>query len=49
MTVEEAQRTLKATALDGASEPYSADWWQMRSPQELREIIKRGFGARHRI
>ena len=44
MTVEEAQRTLKATALDGASEPYSAEWWQMRSPQELREIIKRGFG-----
>jgi hypothetical protein len=44
MTVEETQRTLKATALDEASERYSADWWQMRSPQELREIIKRGFG-----
>ena len=37
-----------ATALppqDAAPEPYSAEWWQARTPNELREIIKRGFGV----
>jgi hypothetical protein len=29
---------------DIALEPYSAEWWQARTPTELREIIKRGFG-----
>ena len=27
-----------------APEPYSAEWWQARTPNELRDIIKRGFG-----
>lgn len=26
-----------------APEPYSAEWWQQRSAQELRDIIKHGF------
>ena len=29
---------------DAAPEPYSAEWWQARTPNELRDIIKRGFG-----
>jgi CHASE3 domain sensor protein len=28
-----------------APEPYSAEWWQVRTPNELRDIIKRGFGV----
>ena len=31
--------------LDTAVEPYSAEWWQHRSAEELRDIIKRGFSG----
>ena len=30
---------------DAAPDPYTAEWWQARTPSELREIIKRGFGV----
>lgn len=26
-------------------EPYSAGWWQLRTAEELRDIIKRGFSG----
>ena len=26
-----------------APDPYSAEWWQQRSAEELRDIIKHGF------
>ena len=28
-----------------ASEPFSAAWWQNRTAEELRDIIKRGFAG----
>ena len=42
MNVDE---TATAPSSEGfASEPYSAEWWEARTPNELRDIIKRGFG-----
>lgn len=30
---------------DTSAEPYSAEWWQQRTAEELRDIIKRGFAG----
>jgi hypothetical protein len=38
------ETTTALAAQDAAPEPYTAEWWQARTPNELREIIKRGFG-----
>ena len=41
----DAEETTTASApQDAAREPYSAEWWAARTPNELRDIIKRGFG-----
>ena len=40
--------TLAVTITRGANdshEPYSADWWEIRTAEELRDIIKRGFAG----
>jgi hypothetical protein len=42
MDVDEA--TFAHPPQDAAPEPYTAEWWQARTPNELRDIIKRGFG-----
>jgi hypothetical protein len=42
MDVEET--TSLSPLQEAAPEPYSAEWWQARTPNELRDIIKRGFG-----
>ena len=42
MDVDEA--TFAHPRQDAAPEPYTAEWWQARTPNELRDIIKRGFG-----
>src|SRR5689334_1557990 len=42
MDVDET--TTASPRQDAAPEPYSAEWWQARTPNELRDIIKRGFG-----
>ena len=42
MDVDEA--TFAHSPQDAAPEPYTAEWWQARTPNELRDIIKRGFG-----
>jgi hypothetical protein len=44
VTIEQVEIRVDARPAGAEPEAYSADWWQMRSPQELREIIKRGFG-----
>ena len=43
MDVDET--TTASPRQDAAPEPYSAEWWQVRTPNELRDIIKRGFGV----
>lgn len=45
MTIEQVEIRVDARPASADPEAYSAEWWQMRSPQELREIIKRGFGV----
>ena len=44
MTVEDTQRTVEARALE-EPELFSAEWWQLLSPEDLRDIIKRGYGV----
>ena len=44
MTVEDTQRTAKTGALE-EPELFSAEWWQVLSAEELRDIIKRGYGV----
>jgi hypothetical protein len=44
MPVEETQRTLD-TAPDEAPELFSARWWECLSPEDLRDIIKRGYNV----
>ena len=39
------ETTTASPPQDAAPEPYSAEWWQVRTPNELRDIIKRGFGV----
>ena len=42
MTLDEMQAGIAPTAAnDGPREPFSAAWWQNRSAEELRDIIKR--------
>jgi hypothetical protein len=43
MTVEDTQKTLDARTPE-EPELFSAEWWQMLSAEELRDIIKRGYG-----
>lgn len=45
MTTDET--TIRQSAEQSVSEPapLSAEWWAMRSAEELRDIIKRGFGV----
>jgi hypothetical protein len=48
MTVENIQGTLAGRAQEEApQEPelFSAEWWQVLSAEELRDIIKRGYGV----
>ena len=46
MTLDEMQAGIAPTAAnDGPREPFSAAWWQNRSAEELRDIIKRGFAG----
>jgi hypothetical protein len=42
--VDVKETTTSSAAPGAALEPYSAEWWQARTPNELRDIIKRGFG-----
>jgi hypothetical protein len=45
MTIDET--TMPALAEEPPAEPLplSAEWWELRSAEELRDIIKRGFGV----
>jgi len=45
MTVDQIEIAQDASAAELPPEPCSADWWQARTALELRDIIKRGFGA----
>lgn len=45
MTFNETIAVTGTSGSDGAAEPYSAAWWELRSAEELRDIIKRGFAG----
>lgn len=45
MTFNETLAATATNAPDQAPEPYSAAWWDKRSAEELRDIIKRGFAG----
>jgi hypothetical protein len=45
MTFNETLAVIGTSGPDEAAEPYSAAWWQRRTAEELRDIIKRGFSG----
>ena len=46
MALDEMQvGTAPAAGNDGPRETFSAEWWQNRTGEELRDIIKRGFAG----
>jgi hypothetical protein len=46
MTLDEMQATAAPSAAnDAPRETFSAEWWQNRTAEELRDIIKRGFAG----
>jgi hypothetical protein len=45
MTVEQKFAVTAARGTSVRPEQFSAAWWEARSPEELRDIIKRGFAG----
>ena len=45
MTLNQALATAGESSADTAQQPYSAEWWQRRTAEELRDIINRGFAG----
>ena len=45
MTVNETLVATGARPAANSDEQFSAAWWQRRTPEELRDIIKRGFAG----
>jgi hypothetical protein len=45
MTVEQDFAVTAARRTNDRHEQFSAAWWALRSPEELRDIIKRGFAG----
>jgi hypothetical protein len=45
MTYNETLSDRRKKAPADASEPFSAAWWERRTAEELRDIIKRGFSG----
>ena len=45
MTIDDALVLPATRTADEAIEPYSAAWWECRTAEELRDIIKRGFSG----
>jgi len=45
MTINETFAESGARLADESPEPYSAAWWESRTAEELRDIIKRGFAG----
>ena len=44
MAIEDSLAVTGASAAE-AKEPFSAAWWECRTAEELRDIIKRGFAG----
>lgn len=45
MTLNETLAVTGTTVPDEATGQYSAEWWEGRTAEELRDIIKRGFSG----
>lgn len=45
MPVDETLAVTRSRAIDDANQPHSAAWWEQRTAEELRDIIKRGFAG----
>lgn len=45
MTVEQSLAATAAPQAAGTSEPFSVTWWEGRTAEQLRDIIKRGFAG----
>lgn len=45
MAIDETLAVLGKDRTSESQEQFSAAWWQRRSGEELREIIKRGFAG----
>ena len=45
MVIEDIRTLSGAACADEAVEPYSAAWWELRTAEELRDIINRGFSG----
>ena len=45
MTLNQTLADTGESRADEALQPYSAAWWQRRTAEELRDIIKRGFAG----
>lgn len=45
MVIEDIRTLPDSASVDEAAEPLSAAWWQLRTAEELRDIINRGFSG----
>lgn len=45
MTVEQQLAVAPAREVIDSQEPYSVAWWESRTPEQLRDIINRGFAG----
>ena len=45
MTLNETLAATGSSGAENAHEPFSAAWWEGRTAEELRDIIKRGFAG----
>ncbi len=45
MAVDNVSTFTITRSRDGAAEQFSAEWWQRRTAEELRDIINRGFAG----
>lgn len=45
MAIEDTLAAAETNILDEANKPQSVAWWQKRTAEELRDIIKRGFAG----
>lgn len=45
MAVTETNALAEAVRADATPEPYSVAWWESLTPEQLRDIIRRGFSS----
>lgn len=45
MAIDDTVAVRASRIIDDANEPHSAAWWEQRTAEELRDIIKRGFAG----